>query len=206
MKKLGNEDGIALVTALMFTLICLGMVMALMQMLLLQTKSSGSLKNYRSSLEASYGGAELITREFIPGLFANYSTGIGPLMTAFGGTGIGKIDLIVNSASLETKLSKPTTEWGDLSRTLDPKDVPDLQFSLKGSGSTQFKVYAKIVDTVEGNSDTTGIDYLDSGAGVAGAGAGISPKHNPALFSIEVQGERANNAKEKAQLSVLYAY
>ena len=206
MRKIGNEDGIALVTALMLTLICLGMIMALMQMLLTTTRTSGSQKNYRNSLEASYGGTELITREFIPRLFTNYSTSIGPLIDAFGGTGIGKIDPVVNSASLETKLAKPTTEWGALSRTLDPKDVPDLQFNLKGSGSADFKLYAKIVDTVQGNSDTTGIDYLDSGAGVAGAGAGISPKHNPALFSIEVQGERATNAKEKAQLSVLYAY
>ena len=207
MKNMRNEDGIALVTALMFTLISLGMVMALMQMLLLSTKMSGSQKNYRSSLEASYGGTELITREFIPRLFTNYSTGIGPLLTAFGGTDVGKINLVVNSASLETKLSSPTSSWGSLSKTIDPTDVPDLQFNLRGTdSSTNFKVYAKIVDTVPGNSDTTGVDFLDSGAGVAGAGAGISPKHNPALFSIEVQGERSTNAKEKARLSVLYAY
>jgi len=207
MKKIHNEDGIALVTALMFTLICLGMVAALMQMLLLQTKLSGSQKNYRNSLEASYGGTELITREFIPKLFTNYSSGIGPLLTAYNNGGIGDIDLVVNSA-LETKLITPTGSWdATLSKTLDAKDAPDLQFSLKSivSGGN-FKVYAKIVDTVEGNSDTTGVDYLDSGAGVAGAGAGISPKHNPVLYSIEVRGERETNAKEKALLSVLYAY
>lgn len=207
MSKLRNEDGIALITALMFTLICLGMIMALMQMLLAGTRMSGSQKNYRNSLEASYGGAELITREFIPRLFTNYSTGIGPLLTAFSGTDIGKIDLVVDKESLKTKLANPTAAWGDLSKTPDPKDAPDLQFQLKSAGSGgSFKVYAKVVDTVPGNSDTTGVDYLDSGVGVAGAGTGISPKHNPALYSVEVQGERATDAKEKALLSVLYAY
>ena len=206
MKKIRNEDGIALVTALMFTLICLGMVAALMQMLLLQTKLSGSQKNYRNSLEASYGGTELITREFIPKLFSNYSSNIGPLLDAYNGDGIGDIDLLVND-SLKTKLTTPTDGWGALSKTLDAKDTPDLQFNLKSivSGGN-FKVYAKIVDTIPGNSDTTGIDYLDSGVGVAGAGSGISPKHNPVLYSLEVRGERATNAKEKALLSVLYAY
>jgi hypothetical protein len=202
MKKLKNEEGIALVTALMFTLICLGIVAALMQMLLLQTKVSAVEKNYRNSLEAAYGGTELVTKEFIPKLFTNYSTGIGPLLTAYA----SNIELQA-STGLKTKLGSATSDWGTLSKTLDPKDAPDLQFMLKGTGTNgNFKVYAKVVDTVPGNSDTTGIDYLDSGVGVAGTGSGIAPKHNPALYSVEVQGERASNPKEKAILSVLYAY
>ncbi|QWV96042.1 pilus assembly PilX N-terminal domain-containing protein [Geomonas nitrogeniifigens] len=206
MKKIGNEDGIALVTALMFTLICLGIVAALMQMLLLETKVSGSQKNYRNALEASYGGTELVTREFIPKLFSNYSTGIGPLLTAYGSGGIGDIGLVVGSG-LKTKLANATADWGSLSKTSNAKDVPDLQFTLRGlSANTNFKIYAKVVDTIPGNSDPTGVDYLDSGAGVAGVGSGIAPKHNPALYSIEVQGERASTPKEKALLSVLYAY
>lgn len=207
MKKIGNEDGIALVTALMFTLICLGIVAALMQMLLLETKVSGSQKNYRNSLEASYGGTELITREFIPKLFANYSTGIGPLMTAYGSGGLGDIGLVVNNTALKTKLNLATADWGGLSKTVNAKEIPDLQFTLRGlSAAGNFKIYAKVVDTIPGNSDPTGVDYLDSGVGVVGIASGISPKHNPALYSIEVQGERATNPKEKALLSVLYAY
>jgi hypothetical protein len=209
MRKLRNEDGIALLTALMFTLITLGMVMALLQMLLVQTTMSGSQKNYRNSLEASYGGTDLLTRELIPRMgMQNFSSvSIGNLVTTFGGTGLGKLGLdIPNQAGLQKKLTTATSSWdATLSRTLDPKDTPDLSFQLKGTGSN-FKVYAKIVDTVPGNSDMTGVDYLDSGAGVAGTGAGISPKHNPSLYTIEVRGERATNAKEKALLSVLYAY
>ncbi|WP_239026796.1 pilus assembly protein PilX [Geomonas oryzisoli] len=194
-------------TALMFTLICLGIVAALMQMLLLQTKLSAVEKNYRNSLEAAYGGTELVTKEFIPKLFTNYSTSIGPLLAAYGtGTGYSNIGLQASSG-LRTKLGSATSDWGSLSKTLDAKDTPDLQFLLKGTGTNgNFKVYAKIVDTVPGNSDTTGIDYLDSGVGVAGIGSGIAPKHNPALYSVEVTGERAVNPKEKAQLSVLYAF
>lgn len=207
MKKPGNEAGVTLLTALMFIAICLVMIVALVQMLLVGTETSGSQKNYRNSLEASYSGAELVTKEFIPRLFPNYSTGLGPLLGTFSGTGAGQINLVVNKANLKEKLGHPTADWGPLSKTLDPKDTPDLQFQLKSNTSgSNYNVYTKIVDTVQGNSDTTGIDYIDSGAGVAGGGAGIGIKHNPSLYTLEVRAERADNAKEKALLSVLYAY
>ncbi|MBJ6749613.1 pilus assembly PilX N-terminal domain-containing protein [Geomonas anaerohicana] len=208
MKKLGNEEGIALVTALMFTLICLGIVAGLMQMLLLETKVSATQKNYRNSIEAAYGGTELITREFIPKLFNNYSSAINPLKLAYGSGGMGDIGLVTNDTALQKKLKYATSDWGNtISKTIDAKDNPDLTFMLRGvSSAGNFKVYAKIVDTVQGNSDTTGVDYLDSGVGVAGTGSGISPKHNPALYTFEVRGEKASNPKEKALLSVLYAF
>ncbi|HJV66706.1 MAG TPA: pilus assembly PilX N-terminal domain-containing protein [Geomonas sp.] len=221
MKKLRNEEGIALITALMFTLITLGMIMALMQMLLMETKMSASQKSYHNSLEASYGGTEVVTKEIIPRL-ANYSTGVAPLISAFSGTNMGNFNLALNMNNpvkdpIKIKLQNNTSDWAGLGLTsmqtqtatqkLDPKYIPDFQFQLKGNSSgVYYKVYAKIVDTVSGNSDMTGIDFLDSGAGVTGAGSGVSPKHNPSLYTIEVQGERANNPKEKAKLSVLYAY
>ena len=93
MKYLENEDGIALVTALMFTLITLAMIMTLMYYVLLGTKMSAAQKKYRNSLEASYGGTEFVTKAIIPKLFSNFSTGKTSLMADFGGTGFGKLDL-----------------------------------------------------------------------------------------------------------------
>ena len=207
MRELRRQDGIALLTALMVTLICLVIVLALMEFLLTGTKASGSRKNYRNSLEASYGGAELVTKELIPRLYGNYSTGIGPLLSMFGGSDVGRINLVVDKASLKTKLAKPTAEWGSLSRTFDPKDAPDLQFQLKSDSSgSNYRVYVKIVDTVPGNSDSSGVDYIDTGAGVTGDGAGMVMKHSPTLYSLEIEGERIGNTEEKALLSVLYAY
>lgn len=219
MSKMRNEEGIALITALMFTLITLGMVMALMQMLLMQTKMTGVEKRYRNSLDAAYGGTEIVTKEIIPRLvLANYST--NGVTNTFSGTLAGKLALnISNSAPgnpVKIKLTTDTANWASQglnvqtqtpTQQVNPKYLPDFQFQLKGNNNdSSYKVYAKIIDTVSGNSDMTGIDYLDSGTGVTGAGSGISPKHNPTLYTIEVQGEQANNPKEKAKLSVLYAY
>jgi len=206
MKYLRNEDGIALVTALMFTLICLAMIMSLMYYVLTATKMSGAQKKYRSSLEASYGGTDLITKTIIPRLvFGSYSAGSVSLNDDFG---TGKLDLQLGP-NLNVKLSNVRGPlWGAASTTVNPKDSPDMIFTLKGTGTADYKVYGKIVDTITGVGliDASGIDYLDGGQGVAGTSASTQTPRTPNIYSVEVQGEAIVNPKEKAGLSVLYAY
>jgi hypothetical protein len=69
-------------------------------------------------------------------------------------------------------------------------------------------VYTKIVDTVSGIGliDSSGIDYLDAGIGVSGTSSSTQTPRTPSIYSIEVQGEAAVTPKEKAGLSVLYAF
>ena len=84
-----------------------------------------------------------------------------------------------------------------------------LLFTLKGlNAGSDFRVYGKIVDTIAGVGliDASGIDYLDAGIGVAGTSSSTQTPRTPNIYSIEVQGEAAVNPKEKAGLSVLYAY
>ncbi len=205
MKHIRNEEGVALVTALMFTLICLAIIMTLMYYVLTSTKMSAAQKRYRNSLEASYGGTELVTKTIIPRLFGMYSTtGRASLTSDFG----SKLGLSMGP-NLVTKLNKPTASWGSASKTVDPKDSPDITFTLKGlNASSNFRVYSKIVDTVTGVGlvDSSGIDYLDAGLGVAGTNNSTQSPRTPNIYSIEVQGEALANPKEKASLSVLYAY
>jgi len=214
MKYVDNEDGIALVTALMFTLITLAMIMTLMYYVLLGTKMSAAQKKYRNSLEASYGGTEFVTKAIIPKLaFGNFSAGKLALLADFGGP--SKLDLQFGQEDIiKMKLSNPPTNWGIVGtsgsrHSVDPKVMPDFIFTLKGqTAASDFKVYSKIVDTVPGVGliDTSGVDYLDPGIGVAGTSNSTQTPRTPNIYSIEVQGEAASNPKEKAALSVLYAY
>jgi hypothetical protein len=191
----------------MFTLLCLGMIMTLLYYVMAGTRMSAAQKRYRNSLEASYGGTEFITKTIIPRLFNNYSGGKKSLLDDFGPA--DKLGLAFTSNALGTKLNTATAGWGSLSKTVNPKDAPDLTFTLKGMNSAgDFKVFTKIVDTVAGVGliDSSGIDYLDAGIGVAGTSSSTSTPRTPNIYSIEVQGEKAVNPKEKASLSVLYAY
>lgn len=205
MKFLDNEKGIALVTSLLLTLISLGIIMALMYLISAQTKLSGAHKRYKNSLEASHGAVQLLTKEMIPMMFSAAADPKATLTSEFASL---QLDMVSNDC-LKQKLSLPTSAWsacgGASSTTLDPKESPDVTFKLPGVTGPGYKVYAKIIDTTPGNSDTSGLD-LDSGSGVTGVNAGISPKHLPALYRIETEGENAANPQEKAALTVLYAY
>lgn len=215
MKLLRNNKGIALVTSLMLTLISLAVVMALMYFVTAGIQVSAANKRYKNVVEAAYGGVSLAVNEFIPTLnnaiFGNYSS---QLTTLLGKYGSSNIDLALPSGNcLKTKLDNATVDWGTCSRSLDPKDNPDMTFVLKSNlaGHTTdagFKVYTKIVDTpVKGNTDKADNPNLSKGENVTDSadieGTGVTI---PTTYRIEVRAEREVNPKEKSNISVLYAY
>jgi Flp pilus assembly pilin Flp len=205
MKYLKNEQGIALVTSLLLTLIALAMIMTMLYMITWQTKLSGANKRYKSALEASQGGAEIFAKQVIPYVFTNRTT------SGFSFPGTGIAFSAGSSPCFNYKLNNPTATWGTKcspdTSPFDPTYKPDITLTLQGSQANQnYNVYSKIVDTVPGNSDASGYELLDSGSGVAGMASGVAPKHTPALYRIEVQGQKATDPLEKSKLSVLYAY
>jgi hypothetical protein len=208
MKILRNQDGIALVISLMFTLICLGMIMTLMYFVMAANRSSGAHARYVSTVEASYGAVDFMAKTIIPRVFANNSSvGKGSLMGDFGSSSGYALDL--TQGHLIEKINNPTASWGGLARkTFDPKVSPDAVFTLPGmNGNQDYKVYSKITDTVPGVGmiDSSGVDFLDGGLGVAGTGSSTQTQRTPYLYTVEVLAERAKT-KEKANLTVLYAY
>lgn len=213
---LRNERGIALVTALMLTLISLTIVLAVLYLVTQGTRLSASQKRYQSSLEASYGGVEFFSKELLPKLIApavnNELT--ATLLNDIKGdyTSLSGLDLQMPSGNqcLREKLSLPFASWsscGATSKTSEPKEAPDVTFTLKGAGGvTGYDVYAKIIDTQAGNTNTSGVELVTGGV-VQGLEGVISPgSHYPYLYTMEVQGESESNQEEKARLSVLYAY
>jgi hypothetical protein len=201
MKKIQNERGIALVMALMLSFLSLVIVLALLYMITQGTKVSAANKRYKSALEASYGGVEVFTKDIIPQLMGASGSSFSTVLTSAIGWG--------TTACTAEKLANSPLLWSNCdsnAKSIDPKIGYDATFTLRGQLGSNFNVYAKIVDTQPGNSDTSGAELLDSGAGVAYGASGVSPKHMPALYRIEIQGERDTNPLEKARLSVLYAY
>ena len=110
IKCLNNEKGIALVTALMLTLISLTIIMALLYMITAGTKLSGAQKRYKSSLEASQGGAEILLKDIIPTVMRNYSS--STLVTQVQND-FSAVALQVDSAQncLQAKLTRPSSQW-----------------------------------------------------------------------------------------------
>lgn len=204
MKILKNEKGVALVTSLLLTLISLGMVMALLQLVLMQTKISGAHKRYKNSLEAAHGGVQLLAKEILPMMFSDVPDPKATLTSQFAAI---ELDTSSNDCLMQ-KFQSPSESWtacGDDSKSLDAKKSWDMTFKLPGTSGTGYRVYAKIVDTRVGNSDTSGIN-LDSGAGVTGVGSNVLVQHVPGIYRVEAEGESTTNSKERAELTVFYSY
>lgn len=111
--------------------------------------------------------------------------------------------------SIEAKLKTPTTSWSgcDSSLTINTASLTsyDFRFDL-GTSPNQYRVYSKIVDTVEGNS-SAGVDTELIKTGVVVSNPGEVPvKSIPYLYTIEIDAQNFSNPAERAKLSVLYQY
>src|SRR6266480_3262592 len=139
MKNLKNEQGVALVTALLLTMIALAVIMALLYMITWQTKLSAAHKRYKTAIEASQGGVEIFAKQIIPQVFANHTTG----GLVFPGIGLA----LGSSACWNAKLNKATADWGTAcgpdASPFDPTQKADMTITLPGTQS-DFNVYSKI--------------------------------------------------------------
>lgn len=199
-----NEQGIALVTSLMLTLISLVIVMALLYTVTEGIKMSGQNKSYRTAVEASYGGAEIMIKDILPTMMQFYQNAgfTSQLESEFSNI---TLKVLSDEACLQSKLVSSTNDWPTgCSKLPDPKKFPDVRITLKATTGSPFVVTSKIVDTVEGNSDTSGLQL--EGSGVAETSSLITPKSIPYIYRIEVQGERETGSSSQANLEVLYAY
>jgi len=227
MATLRDNKGIALVTALLFTLISLGIIMALLTIVIQGTRVSAANKSYNSAIEASYGAIDVVSRDIMPAIlkgtfgespYTYKSNMVSAISLAF----MSPADYPASQGCFGQKIGSSTALWDPAVCTGQPTSPVatqsyDMTFNLKATNDpVGFKVYTKITDTRCGgdtavgqpctNSDGSGIDYLDAGGGVTSSAGTVTPQHRPAYYRIEVQGERAVNPKEKSQLSVLYAY
>lgn len=207
MTIIKNQRGIALVLVMILALIALAIVSALLYMGTMGTRLSGSQRFYRTAEEASMGGvgtAAAFIRARGLSVPNDVFDKLGALIGPFAGTS--------SVLCFDQKIGLPTTSWVNClpqDSTLDAKTNPDMTFVL-GDGNNQYTVFTKIVDTVEGNSEVSGL--VTGGGELGGAGvvaansAMISPPHIPYLYRMEIQAEANATGRERSNLSALYAF
>jgi len=218
MKYLKCNSGVALVTALMITLLSLVIVMGILYVVTQGIKTSASRKVYRNAVEAAYGGTNVTMYEIFPTLAnavlatsgtPDAGTAATSLTTTFGGISLQ----FPSSNCLTQKLTKPSSLWTSCpsnSTSLNPKDIkssPDMTFQLQATSGQYFKVCSKIVDTTVGTTYMSGgpsAPLLGQGTTDPGSSQVVSGKHF--YYRIEVTGEKLNNPSEQGNLSVLYEY
>ncbi len=141
--KLLNEKGIALVMILILSAIALAIMAGLIFMITTGTQVSGLQKRYTTAFEAGKGGVDITFQ----------------LLAARGDPNILGINFhqTASSTCMTDKLNKSTKDWTsscDKLLTIIPgtDSTYDMYFDLGSSPYPTYRVYSKIVDTVEGNS------------------------------------------------------
>lgn len=197
-----NSKGIALITALMMTLIILCIILGVVSLINESIKGTAAQKTYRNAVEASYGGADVVVKSIIPKLFDNITT--STIKSSFSSISME----FGSSACLKQKMHTDISQWSACSGLdTNPKFNPDLTFRLSGVSGQSFTVYSKIIDTMQGApyvGGSTTVPLL--GAGVAEPSTGTTVTLPHFVYRVEVQGERTANPAEKGIVSVLYEF
>ena len=202
MKTLRNTKGFALPFVLILAAIALTITVAMFLMLARGSFVSGQQKRYRTALEASRGGMEAMMQ-----LIASGGTPAAIAALPYAGKYIPPTtDLVTKLGGPVLPIVLPTGAWPgwgglDNAITIDPEDSAtyDMRIDLG-----TYRVYTKIVDTVQGNSES-GEELLKSG--VVSTGTGEVPAVSvPYLYTIEVLSQSQVNPTERSKLSVLYQY
>ncbi|MEK6697204.1 MAG: hypothetical protein AABY98_08635 [Candidatus Deferrimicrobiota bacterium] len=186
MKILRNEKGFAMVFVLILAAISLAMTLAMLLMVSRGSFLSGQQKRFRTAVEASRGGMEA--------MFQLISNRGNPDNTLYS---------MPNAAAVQTKLAGPIGTWGalDNASTIDPAVSTSYDMSIDLG---TYRVYTKIVDTVDGNS---GADEGLIKTAVVNTGSGeVTVVSVPYLYTIEVLSQATTNPTERSKLSVLYQY
>jgi hypothetical protein len=201
-----NEKGLALVMVLVLSVIALAVMAGLIYVVTTGIQTSGLQKRYKTALEAGKGGADVAygiigarSKVAIPSLPITYSQ-----------------DLCLNA---KLSLGTSAANWAPCasinkatSMTIDPADPAtyDMRFDLgpdpliDPTGIYRYRVFAKIVDTVEGNTSP------DSGwiqGGVVWSKSEVYPMPRPYYYTLEVDVEKQDQSTpERAKLSILYQH
>jgi len=213
-----GKKGIALLIVLVIIVMSSAMIAVIIFFVMRGTEYTALQKKYATSKEASIGALEVLTKEIIPlaisginltTLNCSAGTCLSDVLASFSvitAASVTQVGDVATSNSCFSKKLLSAPPWTGCDSTLDVKISPDVKFTLSGAAPAQpFDVYAKIVDTAAGNTNTSGLVLEGMGAAES-AGGIITTRHFPYMYTIGVQGERQNNPAERVNLEVLYAY
>ncbi len=204
-----NDRGATLLVVLVLSAVALVITAGLIYMVIESTKISGGSKRYKNALEAARAGADIMY-QFInarPTVSNPYTI---PLTNFTYADATG--NRLFSTATPTGKLYAPTVSWpsGSVNTTIniDPANAATYDLSFDLGTAPVYRVFAKIVDTVMGDSAGSGGKQIHGGGvlDVKTPGGGITVPGYPYLYTIEILALNAANPQERAKLSALYQY
>ncbi len=199
-----NQKGIALIVALILSLVSLVLIGMALYISTQGTKLSGRLKSYATALSAANGAYEIATT-------------ILPSIKQQSSFDLSNIDSLKsnNEKCLNIKLNNLTQNWTSTSgwsynhcpslnnatssNIDDIRNYYDLQYKLG-----DYDVYIKVTSSSLGNTQQPSKNNLNVGSVVSNGQSGKSPPTMPHLYRIEILSEK--NSSDEVHITALYAY
>ena len=206
--KTGSQKGAALIMVLILTSIGLAFTVTLLHMMTTGAQMTGGQKRYDTALQAAKAGVDVI-RQVIdaqgdPGV--PFPVTMAFSLPALNVSGVDCLDIKLKNSTFKPNGIDPN--WGGCNNAvnIDPTDVTsyDMTLNLGVPPNAVYNVYAKIVDTVDGNSGaSTGL--AKTGVVMTGGGE-ITVTSLPYLYTVEVLALNSANGNERARLSLLHQF
>jgi hypothetical protein len=197
-----NNQGIALVMVLILSMIALTLMAALLYMITLGTQISGMEKRYKTAVDAGIGGAGISFQ--VIGV-----RGHTAFLNLANAGAFSNFNINTSAACVSDKMNLSTVNWANCvadttSVDINPANANTYDMTFNLGANPTYTVYAKIVDTVRGNSRS---DLGLKKGGVVSTNAGeVVAQSRPYIYTIEIQTENVGNTNERGRLSVLYQY
>lgn len=199
-----NQKGIALIVALILSLVSLILIGMALYISTQGTKLSGRLKSYATALAAANGAYE-ITTSILPRIKEDQSFDLS------------NIDSLKSNKEkcLNIKLNNLTPNWTSVSgwsnnhcpslnnatssNIDDIRDYSDLKYKLG-----DYYVYIKVTSSSLGNTQQQTKKKFNVGGVVKHGLSGKTPPTMPHLYRIEILSEK--NSSDEVHITALYAY
>ncbi len=209
-----TERGAVLLMVVVLSAVVLTVMTALIYMVTSGTQVSGLQKRYKTALEAARGGTDIVYQMVglrgAPADVASFTTAMDtvgltssiPLMTS---TCTGTVGATTYTG-MAAKLMAPTSSWTNCNTSLsiDPGDPSTYDMVFHIGASVKYNFYAKVVQTVAGNSG--GDTGLNSDSVVTTGSGEITVSPKPYLYAVEMLAVNPAKNAERAKLTVLYQY
>jgi hypothetical protein len=206
-----SEKGVVLVMVLILSVISLSFMAALM--LMATTRTQISPARYASACEIVKAADDIfrqaVDERGLPAVAGSTTFA----SNNFSFPALSMSSPVVGEDCFTAKLKNATAVWNSGcsdSVVIDPavSGSFDMSFDLSGANAT-YAVYAKIADTVLGNSSGSSSGGLVTDMGVVHSTAGddsITVPHEPFLYTVEVLAVAQTSTGEECRLTNLYQF
>ena len=202
------QEGMVLVTVMILSTIALVLMAALLVLVTNAVQLSGGDRRLAAGTDVAEAGAKVAKQM----LDAQGTPDLASALSSFSAPATGLTTTLVDfdgtfKDCLEAKLENNTADWSgscDSTPIIDEGDSTTYDMTYVMGTDPSYRVYIKIVDTMQGN--TISNNGVEKSKGVVNSSAEIPVVPAPTVYATKVVAVAQTATQERGEVDLLYAY